>query len=390
MRRILGLTSIRSDYDLMSGVYRRLAVAPGVDFKLLVSGAHLSRHFGYSVELVRRDGLPILAEVETLLSGDTSVARLKTAAGLLTGALEVIRAYSPDVMIYAGDREDVLVAAMIGAFLEIPTVHFFAGDHASDGHVDNPVRHAVSKLSTAQFVSVREHARRLAHLGETPSRVFVIGSVALDKFVAEPQLDRPSTLAGVGAKAHASRGTPLAIFIFHPIESERAVAPQYVRTAIAALVERGFHVLIGSPNPDPGNAQLVETLKCLAEAPEVTYYGNASRAHFVNLLRHAAILVGNSSAGLLEAASVSLPVINVGERQRGRLCGRNVVFCDGDAASFHDALERVTAPAFREALNSFENPYGDGQSEPRAVALLTTIDFRAMVRKADDPLDVSP
>ena len=149
MTRILGMTSIRSDYDLMSGVYRRLARDPEVDFKLLVSGAHLSPAFGRSVELIRQDGLEILAEIETLISGDSKSSRLKTAAGLLTGALEVVRAYRPDILVYAGDREDVLIGATLGAFLDIPTVHFFGGDHAADGHVDNPVRHATSKLSTA-------------------------------------------------------------------------------------------------------------------------------------------------------------------------------------------------------------------------------------------------
>ncbi|MBC3936358.1 UDP-N-acetylglucosamine 2-epimerase (hydrolyzing) [Undibacterium sp. CY7W] len=382
------MTSIRSDYDLMSGVYRRLARDPDVEFKLLVSGAHLSPTFGRSVDLISQDGMEILAEVETLISGDSKSSRLKTATGLLTGAMELVRGYQPDILIYAGDREDVLIGATFGAFLDIPTVHFFGGDHAADGHVDNPVRHATSKLSTAHFVSIEEHARRLAHLGEDPRRVFVIGSVALDKFVAEPLLDRAATLTGVGAKPHAMGDTPLAILIFHPVDQERALAPDYVRGAVSILVERGYHVLIGTPNADPGNAALLATIQGLAQAPEVTFYGNTARAFFVNLMRHATLMVGNSSAGLLEAASVGLAVINLGERQRGRLCGGNVVFSEGDAASVRAALDRIASEEFRIGMRTLINPYGDGYSEARAVDLLKQVDFDSLFKKTEDPLHV--
>lgn len=388
MKRILGMTSIRSDYDLMSGVYRRLARDPDVEFKLLVSGAHLSPTFGRSVDLISQDGMEILAEVETLISGDSKSSRLKTATGLLTGAMELVRGYQPDILIYAGDREDVLIGATFGAFLDIPTVHFFGGDHAADGHVDNPVRHATSKLSTAHFVSIEEHARRLAHLGEDPRRVFVIGSVALDKFVAEPLLDRAATLTGVGAKPHAMGDTPLAILIFHPVDQERALAPDYVRGAVSILVERGYHVLIGTPNADPGNAALLATIQGLAQAPEVTFYGNTARAFFVNLMRHATLMVGNSSAGLLEAASVGLAVINLGERQCGRLCGGNVVFSEGDAQSVRAALDRIASEEFRIGMRTLINPYGDGYSEARAVDLLKQVDFDSLFKKTEDPLHV--
>lgn len=388
MKRILGMTSIRSDYDLMSGVYRRLARDPSVELNLLVSGAHLSPAFGRSVDLIRKDGLEILAEVETLISGDTKISRLKTASGLLAGSLELVRGYRPDILIYAGDREDVLIGATMGAFLDIPTAHFFGGDHAADGHVDNPVRHATSKLSTVHFVSIEEHAQRLAHLGEDRHRIHVIGSVALDKFVSEPHLDRETTLLGIGAKPHAMVGTPLAILIFHPIDQERDLAPYYVQTAISNLIERGYHVMIGAPNADPGNAALLTAIQRLALAPEVTFYGNTARAYFVNLMRHSSVMVGNSSAGLLEAASVGLPVINIGERQRGRLCGCNVVFCDGAALHFRAALDHVHTDEFRIGMDSLVNPYGNGDSEIRAIDLLKQIDFKALLKKTEDPLHV--
>ena len=385
MKRILGLTSIRSDYDLMSGVYRALHDDPEFDLRLLASGAHLSPQFGHTVDLIVADGFALLGDVETLINGDSKSARLKTAANLLNGSIDLIRAYAPDLMIFAGDREDVLVAAAIGAFLDIPTVHFFGGDHAADGHVDNPVRHATSKLSTAHFVSIEEHRRRLLALGEDGRRISVIGSVALDKFASEPPLGKETVLREMAAKPHAADHR-LAVLIFHPVDQERAMAPTFVRDAVDAMVARGYHVMIGAPNPDPGNSDLTKTLRELGQREQVTYYGNTSRACFVNLMRHASLMIGNSSAGLLEAASVRLPVINIGERQRGRTCGENVLFCAGTRSDIEAALDSVAGEDFLSRLPSLINPYGDGRSASKAVQLLKTTDFRSIIKKTEDPL----
>lgn len=385
MRSILALTSIRSDYDLMSRLFRLLDADPAVDLRLLVSGAHLSPAHGLSVRNIRDDGLTILGEMETLISADTPSSRLKTAAGLLYGSIDLVKNFAPDLIIYAGDREDVLVGAMLGGFLGIPTVHFFGGDHAADGHIDNPVRHAASKLSTLHFVSVAEHRARLLRLGEPSERIHVIGSVALDKFIDEPTLPLPAVLAAMGAGAHAFTH-PLAILIFHPISEEAALAGDYVRSATQALTANGYHVCIGAPNTDPGNFALNQALEALAQDERVTLYRNLARGDFINLFRHAQLIAGNSSAGLLEAASLRIPAINIGKRQRGRLCGANVLFTDGSRAEFDAALRTIGSAEFGAMLATLENPYGHGRSSETAAALLTSIDFAPLLKKPEDPL----
>jgi len=386
MRRILALTSIRSEYDLMSRVYELLDADPEIDLRLLVSGAHLSPAHGMTVKHIHEDGFVVLAEVETLISADSQSSRLKTASGLLSGSIDIVRGFAPDVIVYAGDREDVLVGAMIGGFLGIPTVHFFGGDHAADGHIDNPVRHAASKLSSTHFVSMPEHKERLLGLGEAEHRVHVIGSVALDKFRLEPTLSVESILLKIGAKAHAF-AAPLAILIFHPIGPEIGVAAEYLTNAASALVDMGYHVCLGAPNTDPGNFALLQALDRLAQMEQVTVYKNLSRPEFVNLFRNAKLIVGNSSAGLLEAASLKIPAINVGLRQRGRLCASNVLFADGDRASIGAALKIATSEEFLAKLDDLVNPYGDGNSSEQAAHLLKTLDFSKLLQKTEDPLN---
>lgn len=385
MRKILALTSIRSEYDLMSRLFQLLHADPEVDLRLLVSGAHLSPAHGLTVDDIRNDGLRVLAEIETLISADSHSSRLKTASGLLAGSIDIVKQFAPDVIVFAGDREDVIVGAMLGVFLGLPTAHFFGGDHAADGHIDNPLRHATSKLVSAHFVSISEHRERLLRLGEPAHRIFVIGSVALDKFLAEPAIPRAEVLAAMGAKPH-SAVAPLALLIFHPIDEERAVAADYIANATEALIEDGFHVCIGAPNTDPGNFRLVEVIERLAAHEHVTFYRNLPRRPFINLLRHAAVIVGNSSAGILEAASLKIPAVNVGVRQQGRLSTDTVLFCGGAKVDIRAALRQVRSDAFQRLLSSSSNPYGDGHSAERAAELLKTLDFPALLRKPEDPL----
>lgn len=386
MLKVLAFTSIRSEYDLMSAVYTMLNNDPDIDLRLVVSGAHLSRAHGFTVKNIYQDGIPILAEVETLINSDSPVSRLKTASGLLGVGIDLVNTFRPDVIVYAGDREDVLVAAMIGSFLSIPTVHFFGGDHASDGHVDNPVRHATSKLSSLHFVSVVEHRDRLISLGERADRIHVIGSVALDKFVTEAYLCKEKCLVEINAKRHAYHA-PLAILIFHPVEEERSLAGNYIRNAINALIDQGYHILAGGANTDPGHEGLVDVLDKLSGRAEVTFYKNASRNVFVNLFRHASMIVGNSSAGILEAASIPVPAINIGRRQKGRMCGSNVIFCEGDYQSIFRAVVHAGSDAFKAVLISVENPYGNGTSALQACRVLKSIDYSFFVKKPEDPLN---
>lgn len=385
MKKILALSAIRSDYDLMSTLFKRLSEEPGIEFRLLVSGAHLSPAHGLSVKHILDDGIPLLSKVETLISSDTNAGRLKTASNLLAGSIDLIRDYAPDVILIAGDREDVLIGAMIGGFLGIPTIHFFGGDHAADGHIDNPVRHATSKLASLHFVSHEEHRRRLLCLGEEDQRIHVTGSLALDKFLSEPAVDRATVASSIGA-ADAVSAERWAVLIFHPIAEEDAVAPSYIEAACAALLVRGFHVFLGAPNTDPGNYQLIETLDRLNRDPRITFYRNISRSLFINLLRHSALITGNSSAGILEAPSLRLPTINIGKRQRGRLSADSVLFTDGSQEQFLQALDQIESADFQKRLETLVNPYGDGDCVERVIGLLHSLDFMAYLRKASDPL----
>lgn len=381
--KVLALTSIRSEYDLMSYVYRKLDQDPEIDLRLLVGGCHNSPSFGMTVEDIRHDGFNILCEVDSLIDSDSGSARIKSASVLLISSIDVVKSFSPDLIIYAGDREDVMIGALLGGYLGIPTVHFFGGDHASDGHIDNPIRHAVSKLSTCHFVSVDEHVKRLKKLGEPKNRIFNIGSVALDKFKEIPTCN---DIINYVSGHHITKKS--ALVIFHPVEDEIAVADQIITDIINALVEDGYHVFVGLPNSDHGNYKIRCALESYLKNDDVTLYGNLPRDTFVKLFKACSLIIGNSSAGILESASIPIPCINVGTRQRGRLSAENVIFVDSNYDKIRQSLKDVKSDAFLERIKVLSNPYGDGFASDRAVALIKSIDFAAIQKKYEDPLHV--
>ena len=221
MKKILAITGIRSDYDLMSKLLHRLHSDPQIDLELLVGGAHLSQTYGYSFQQIQSDGFKVLHSVESLIDSDTLSSRIKTASIMLQCSIDSVAHWQPDVIIYSGDREEVWIGALLGTYLEIPTVHFYGGDHTSTGHVDNPIRHAVSKMSTFHAVTIEEHRQRLLKIGEPDSRIRVIGNMSLDNFVSQMPIPFKDLCKEIEMN---ERLQGYAIVLFHPDPSEKQIA----------------------------------------------------------------------------------------------------------------------------------------------------------------------
>jgi UDP-hydrolysing UDP-N-acetyl-D-glucosamine 2-epimerase len=382
MKRLLGITGIRSDYDLVSGLYRRLAANKDLDFRLLVGGAHLSKTYGYSVDLIREDGVPILATVENLIDADSASARLKSASIMLQSVVDLVAQWKPDLIIYAGDREEVWIGGLLGNYLEIPTVHFYGGDHTTSWHIDNPVRHATSKLSTFHVVTTEEHRLRLMAMGESSARIAVLGSLALDNF-SEPASDEES-IKPVGFPRPIG---DYALVLFHPDPSEINVAGRICRDILNELKAAGLGACIGYPNTDAANRDIINAYEDFRNEPRFFLYRNLRRSEFISLYKRARFIIGNSSSGILEAASVPIPAVNVGLRQRGRRAGANVLFVDADSQSIRRGIAAALEPEFRKSILGMTNPYGDGHSCAKAYNLIVNTDFSAIVQKVEDPLD---
>jgi UDP-hydrolysing UDP-N-acetyl-D-glucosamine 2-epimerase len=367
----------------MSSLYRLLANDPGIDFRLLVSGAHLSSTYGMSVEQIKNDGFEILLALETLIDSNSPQARLKTASLFLQNAIDVVAGFGPDLILFAGDREDVIMGGLLGGFLEIPTIHFYGGDHVQDGHIDNPVRHATSKLSTAHMVCLEEHRQRLIRIGESPERIFNIGSIALDRFVGHHPKSSLDLKRELGIDENFS---DFAVVIFHPVAEEKKICHCIFENILLALKNKGIRAFVSSPNTDPGNRNILKLMERYRNDSDFVFYKNFDRDTFLSVYKNSRFIIGNSSSGILESASVPIPAINVGLRQQGRRANDNVVFCATDRQSIESAIERVTEHVFSDRIRGIKNIYGDGNSAKRAYELIRNFDFKTILYKKEDPL----
>lgn len=385
MKKILALTSIRSDYDLMSALYTRLQEDPDIELKFIVSGAHLSPTYGMSVKLIEADGFDILQAVETLIDSNSKASRLKTASLFLQNSIDAVARYDPDLILFAGDREDVVMGALLGGFLEIPTLHFYGGDHVQDGHIDNPVRHAASKLATIHMVCMEEHRQRLMKMGEAAERIFTIGSIALDRFVTHRPKEKRRLLKDLGIETGFEE---FATLIFHPVAEEQDRCRSIFENILQALKTKGIPAFVSTPNTDPGNRDILAVIENHHSDPHFHFYKNLDRDTFLSIYKQSRFLIGNSSSGILESASVPMPAINVGLRQTGRKSNANVIFCGTGPADITGAIEKAVSAEFSAAIQNIHNIYGDGDSARRAHRIIKTENFRSMLRKKQDPLNL--
>lgn len=382
MMKILSVTGNRADYDLMSYLYRKLNADPEIDFQLVVTGAHLTAGYTSSIEEMKRDGNTILACIENILASDTPASRVKSMSIFLNAFIDVVSRSAPDLILCVGDREEVPAIALAAAYLKIPCVHFFGGDYVADGHADNLARNTASTLATLHIVSLEEHKRRLIAMGEEERRIFAIGSIALDKFQEEPVVERQTLMARLGRPNWAE----YALVIYHPPTEISGENPE-IANILKLLKDRGIRAFVSYPNTDFNHSGVESAFVPYLQNEQFCFYRNLDRNTFINLYRYASFQIGNSSAGIVESASIPLPVINVGSRQRSRRAQENVLFVGGDYAEIAQAVDTVQSEAFHSTLAGIRNIYGDGTSSETAYRILKTTNFRELLLKTHDPLE---
>ncbi len=376
------LTGIRSEYDILSPVIAAVDATEGLSAGVIITGAHLTGRHGHSVRQIEADGFRIAARIESLLASDSLAGRVKGAGLQLLGLTDHFARERPDFLVVMGDREESMTGALAALYHHIPVVHLGGGDHAEDGNVDNPVRHAVSKLSHLHMATTELSGRRLRALGEEDWRIHVVGASGLDRLVSTPAMDRAALDAALGVDW---AGAPYAVLLYHPTITDFAEARAHVAAICGCLEESGLRVAAMAPNTDPGNDAVAAELQAFAtRSDRVRLFGFLDRKVFVNLLRHARVMVGNSSAGILEAPTLGLPVVNIGRRQRDREHADNVTFTGYERDEIDAALRRAaTDEGYRAGVAQCRTPYGDGKASARIAGILaaTAIDARLMHKR---------
>ncbi|MCE9613246.1 MAG: UDP-N-acetylglucosamine 2-epimerase [Lentisphaerae bacterium] len=368
MRTIGVVTVARSDYGIYVPVLKHLQQTPALATWLFVTGAHLEARFGLTVREIEADGYPIRERIPLHLDGDAPAA-IATAMGRgVAGFAEALARSRPDVLLVLGDRFDMLPAAVAALPLRIPVAHLHGGE-VTEGAMDESIRHAITKLSHLHFPSTSAYAQNLRQLGEEPWRITLSGAPSLDNVVGLPRLT-PGVLADrIGMPVES----PLLV-TYHPATLQRESSAQQIAEVIRGLEAWPGQIVFTGVNMDPGNRAIHAAMAGFAaRRPNTRYVENLGSAAYFSLMAVASAMVGNSSSGIIEAASFRLPVVDIGPRQQGRQHGANVLHAPCAAAEIAAAIRQAASPAFRASLGDLVNPYGDGHAAERIVERLRTV-----------------
>lgn len=378
-RRIGVFTATRAEYGLLHPLIRQLERSQTLEPLLIVSGTHLSAAHGATEAEIIADGHAISARILADLRGDGPLAVAEGMAQVLTGGVETFAGLKLDALILLGDRTELLAAAAAATLLRVPIVHL-EGGHLTEGAIDDAIRHAITKLASLHFTASGAHRRRILQLGEEPGRVFAVGSTGVDNLLAEGK----HSLSDVSAMLECDLAPGFILATWHPetlAEDDGEAGLDALLDALSAVGDR--HIVFTLPNVDVGHARIVKRLRQFeADWPDrVHLFASLGRRRYLAALSACDAVVGNSSSGVLEAPALGVPIVNVGDRQKGRERQPAVIDATADPFAVAEALRRALDPMFKAGLTRLADPLADGHAADRIVAILEQTDFGGLARK---------
>lgn len=380
-RRIAVVTTSRADYSHLYWPLRELDADPSIELGVFVLGPHLSPEFGATIVEIERDGFPVKARIECLLSSDTDTGMAKTIGIAIQSLADALSSWRPDLLLLIADRYEMLAPANVAVALRIPIAHIEGGE-ISQGAIDDQVRNAITKLAHIHFTSTATARKRVIAMGEEPWRVHHAGAPSLDHLKRSKLLSREELESRLGVKL----SKPVVLAAWHPVTILRDTNAE-ANALFEALENSPGQLIFVYPNTDAGSYALIERTRSLVvRRPNTQVFVNLDAVTYWSLLKHVDVMIGNSSSGIMEAASFALPVVNVGMRQQGRERARNIIDAPANAEAIRRALNRALNPAFRNGLRGMNNPYGDGTASKKIVRVLATAPLDELLVKAPAPL----
>lgn len=375
MYKICVVTATRAEYGLLKNVIKEIEKDEDLDLYLIATGTHLSNDYGYTVQEIYDDGLIISDEIQILDDGNDELGIINTMANATRLLGEVLNRERPDLLVVLGDRYELLPICQCAVVLGIPIAHISGGE-ITEGAIDDFIRHAITKLSHLHFPGCEQYRQRIIQMGEEPNRVFNYGDVGIENIINMEYMSRQELEKSLNIKLDK----PFACVTFHPVTLENACVEQQIMQVLDALKEvKDMIFIITKANADAGgkiiNSCIDEFVK--KNINSVAFYSVGIK-RYLSLMKLSEFVLGNSSSGIVEAPSLKIPTINVGNRQKGRLQASSIINCEPKTNEILDAINMARTDAFKEIARNTVNPYGNGNT-----ATLIVQEIKKYVSKDD-------
>ena len=379
IRKIGVITGTRAEYGLLRGLIRRIQDDPACELQLFVTGMHLSNEFGATYREIVADGFPITQKVEMLLGSDTPSGVTKSIGLGAIGFADAFETHRPDLVVVLGDRFEILAAVSAALIARIPVAHIHGGE-ATEGLIDEAIRHAITKMSHLHFVAADDYRRRVIQLGEQPERVFLVGGLGVDRLKDIQLMERAALEEAIGLRFKPRNY----LVTFHPVTLDRATAQLQMGELLDALSElRDTGTVFTYPNADTEGRILIDMIeRFVADRPDsAVAHVSLGQERYLSCLAQVDAVIGNSSSGLTEAPSFKVATINIGDRQRGRLQAASVVNAAPTKTSILAAIVAIQEPSFVRALKDVSNPYGEGGATEKVFQAVKSVPLTDLLKK---------
>ena len=372
-KKIAVFTGTRAEYGLLYWLIKDIQSDPELTLQLLVSGMHLSSEFGETYKQIEQDGFTIDEKIEILLSSDTAVGTAKSMGLGVLGFTDSLSRLKPDALVILGDRFEALAAAQTAMILQIPILHLHGGE-ITEGAYDDAIRHAITKLSYIHGTSTEEYRQRVIQLGEVPERVKNIGAIGLDHLARSDFM----SVNDIGNSLNFNLKQPYFLVTYHPVTLGEEPPEQCFIALLDALDEFKDHqVILTYPNADDGGRRIIPILEDYANQHpnRVCAIPSLGQKRYLSAVKNAAVVIGNSSSGIIEVPSFNVPTVNIGVRQKGRLAANSVLNCIATKDAISAAITTAVTGSYKTPGEQIINPYGAGNASAQAIQMLKTLDF---------------
>ncbi|KAF0135225.1 MAG: UDP-N-acetylglucosamine 2-epimerase [Candidatus Saganbacteria bacterium] len=369
-RKVCVVTGTRAEYGILKPLLEKIINSNKLELSLMVTGLHLLKKYGVTINEIKRDGFKIDAIInmyDNAPKNNMSYYGYALGRGI-KGFANKLSMLKPHLLVVFGDRLEPLAATLAAALLQIPIVHIHGGDKTDSGHIDESIRHAITRFANIHIPATKGHAARLLAMGEESWRIFRVGSLGLDSIIETETSKDSLRKLGINLKEK------IIVCLFHSVHLEKNNAGRQMREIMGAIKELKMQTVIIYPNNDPGSKDIIAEIEKNKKLPFVKVFPSLCHPEYISLLRYADVLIGNSSSGILEAPTLKLPVINIGSRNMGREHGKNVIFVAARKQLIIYATKKALFDnVFRREVQNCQNPYGKGEASEQIVRVLSNI-----------------
>lgn len=370
MKKVLVVTGTRAEYGLLYWTMKEIQNDKELQLQLVVTGNHLVKDYGYTVEQIIKDGFIIDEEIDMIINSEKKSSIVKSMGIEMIHMAQCFDRLKPDILLILGDRYETFIAATCAMMMNIPIAHMNGGE-STEGAVDEQIRHAITKMAHIHFPGAEDYKQKIIQMGEEPWRVHNVGQAGIEnikrlklfeKFELEKELN-------------ISFDKPIFLITYHPVTLDIENIENQINDLLCALKEFSGKYIFTYPNADFGSKIIIDKINSFVKHNNNAYiYHSLGQKRYLSLLKYADVMIGNSSSGIIEAPIFKIPVVNIGDRQKGRLRSNNIIDVGYSKKEIVKGINKALYDeAFKEGLQCIENVYGSGNVSRSIVDIVKSI-----------------